>query len=473
MSRPGVVHAPMAIVPTGVAASIPFVAQREVPAHGGLSFAQDRADFNNPIRRFALFCALGFIFVQVSFLHEIIGVTTGIRSFLPSIFGIPAAVGIIATGGVRRALKARTAWFWIALAVWLVVAAALSYWPGGSFADVRLYFQYQFPILFFVAGLVVTWKEFRWVLYSIVSAGIVNELTARFLSDDRTSRLQLEIVTIGNSNDFAAQLLTILPLFWFVAMYPKVPKVVRMVLLAAIPYDLYLSLSTGSRGALVAIAVTYGFVVFRASGAQRLVLAVVMPVIVAVLLMALPGDTMRRLATVFSDDVTVDAQDLEAVQSSLGRKELLRLSIQYTLEHPLFGVGPGQFNSFEGASAREQGKHGFWTVPHNSFTQLSSEAGIPALILLLGGLISAYRGISKTLREARKRHNATIERCGFALMVSLVSFSCAAFFLSLAFRFYFPLLSGLAIAFCAVAQNEFSTSDARAAHAGGAATQET
>ena len=85
------------------------------------------------------------------------------------------------------------------------------------------------------------------------------------------------------------------------------------------------------------------------------------------LLIAGPQSYGNRIRSLVSNDVEVygDAKG--------PRAELLMKSLVITAKHPLFGVGPGQFASYTGK----------WLVTHNTYTELSSECGIPALILFL------------------------------------------------------------------------------------------
>lgn len=416
----------------------------------------------NPFRRVAFLFGLGFIFVQFSFLHEIIGITLRLRSFLPALFGIPAVIGVILSGGLRRAFSVRSTYWWILFLASMGASVVFSAWPGESMRIFSSYVRTQFPAFLIIAGLVITWKEFRWVLYTIAAAGVVNELTGRYLSKaDSGGRLMLDIVTIGNANDFAAQLLLILPVFWFVLVNPYVPRIVRMLMLVAIPYAMYLSLRTGSRGALVAMVVAYLFTVIRATGAQRLLIAITVPLLAAVVFATIPGTLIERFSTLYESN----SQELEATASTEGRKHLLMESLKYTAEHPLVGVGPGQFSTTAGADNNKQGVYGPWMQAHNSYTQLSSEAGIPALLFLLLGLLSAYRGGVVALREGRRMHNKLLEQAAFALMVALASFCACAFFLSLAYRFYFPCLGGLGIALAVVTRREFAVQTAATAAA--------
>ncbi len=412
------------------------------------------AQVNSPVRRLALYCALVFIFVRFSFLHEIIGVTTGVRSFLPPLFAVPAIFGMVFSGGLGRAFRYRTCLYWIVFIGWLILATLFSTWPGGSFQTMSSYLQTQLPILFIIAGLVITWSEFKWVMYSIVLAGVVNELTARYMSNDVGGRLNLEIVTIGNANDFAAQLLLILPIFWFVSATPYIPRLIRFSMFPLIVFGLFLALRTGSRGAVIGMAVTYVFLTIRSKGVLRLVLAISGPVTAALLFAMLPSILVERYSTLY----TTTPQSEEAAESAQGRTYLLRRSVDLTLHNPLLGIGPGEFSNAEGAEGRKRGERRMSMETHNSYTQISSEAGVPALIFLVAGIISAYRHGSKVRREARARGNPSIERAAFAVMLSFVLFCSCAFFLSLSYRFYFPVLTGLALALSTVARYEFGSS---------------
>src|SRR5262249_34580108 len=77
------------------------------------------------------------------------------------------------------------------------------------------------------------------------------------------------------------------------------------------------------------------------------------------------------------------------------RKALLKKSLVLTLQNPFFGVGPGNF------PVVDQG----WTVAHNTYTELSAEAGIPALILFLLALRSAFKNIAQARKSEKYRED--------------------------------------------------------------------
>ena len=425
-------------------------------------FQLQRVDPGNAIQRAALWFAIIFVFVRFSFLHELIAISFGVRSYLLPVFEYPAVVGLLVSGGVLRAVRNSPGRYFSAFAIWLILATPSSVWPGGSFSEVSTYFQTQLPAFFLIAGLVVRFREMKWMMTSIALAGIVNELSAESMRNTSGARLEVQYVTFGNANDLAAQLLLILPLCWFLLTVPKGSRIIRLLMIPGIGLGAYNVLLSGSRGALVAIVVVWIVLIFTTQGSKRLIIAAAAPVAAIVIFAILPASVMERYATL-SDKTAftgVSTDTSEAVSSAAGRRYLLMRSLEFTLKHPVFGVGPGQFANAEGGEAHGKGERGSWLQTHNLYTQVSSEAGIPAIAFLLAAMIGCIPALIKIRREAKIRNYRDLEAAAFALLLSLAAFGSAAFFLSLAWRFYIPALIGLSCAMMTVARNEFDSTPA-------------
>lgn len=412
---------------------------------------------STPQQRLFLFFGLALVFVQTTFLHEIIAIRLGIRSFLPPIFGSLALLGVFATGGLQRLFRHRAAWFYVACCIFIGISTPFSSWPGNSIQTYLTFIRTQAALFLMIAGLVVTQRDFLLTLYTLAAAGIVNELSGYFMQQSQGTRLGVEVVTIGNANDFAAHLLFLLPFFMFVLLSKTAPKLVRVLMLGATMYALYLILLSGSRGALVALAVGYVFLIFRAQGAVRFGMAAVAPIALLAVMTVLPAEIRGRLLTLVSSEQAADTSR-EAALSAESRSYLLLESLRITLEHPLFGVGLGEFKDVEGSSALAEGRRGVWGDTHNSFTQVASETGIPSFLCLILALGSSFFSVAKIYRQARELKNVMIERFSLAVFLSLITFSVSAFFLSLGYRFYWPALIGLSVALTSIAQTELSRS---------------
>ena len=147
---------------------------------------------------------------------------------------------------------------------------------------------------------------------------------------------------------------------------------------------------------------------------------------------------------------------VEAVESANLRKYLLGRSMTYTMQHPLFGIGPGQFSNVVGKESRSEGRVGAWMETHNMFTQVSSECGIPALLLFVAGVGLTLRQAWRLNRSGKARgdDNPELIAAATCVLLSLTGFCTAATFLNLAYRLYLPSLSGLVIAMGFAAQAE-------------------
>lgn len=407
----------------------------------------------DPVRLFGFKCALIFVFLRVSSLHEIIASALGTNPYLAVVFGAPALLAVLISGGIQRAFAFRAAKYWCAFAVWLCVTSIFSFWKAGSLAILAGYFKSEFPVLFMIGGLVVTWKELRQMFGAIGLAAVINEYSGRQFSSSTTDngRLYLQFGSFANSNDFAAHMLWVVP-FIVLMMLISRWKLVKIAGGIMLPVALFLIARCASRGAMVALGLGLLFILVMAPPSVRLVGIVAAPLACMVGLATLPHGVIGRYTTWF-DKSAVDA---EAVGSSEQRTYLLKTSVAMTLQHPIFGVGPGEFTDVEGANARANNQHGAWAVTHNSYTEISSETGFPGIALYLAAIGSTFL-LAKSLYR-RKDVIREVHQAAFCILVSLVLFGSAIVFLALAYHFYLPALTGLSIALASVVRHDPSLS---------------
>jgi putative inorganic carbon (HCO3(-)) transporter len=206
---------------------------------------------------------------------------------------------------------------------------------------------------------------------------------------------------------------------------------------AAILVMLYAVILTGSRGGLIALiaAATAFLWEFAVRGRRRylLVLALILGVTLG---MFSGGMLVERFRETFGSNKV----DTAAYESSQIRQQLFWRSVEVTKEHPLFGVGPGNFEQESGS----------WHVAHNSFAQMSSEGGIPALFLYSLILWSGFRNLRATKRFAGNRRIAGI--FAKALLASLVGYVIGSCFLSVSYGFFPYILVAYTTALCSIAR---------------------
>ena len=446
-------HSPMRVAePEGVAATTPKISaplpDRLVEDH-----------FQNPLRRIAFYSGLGMLFLRMGVIPEVMMYLTGTSFYLLYLFGPPAIIGGILTGAVQRTFRYRAAWCWAGFFAWMLLATPFSSWTGGSVDRVVSYGRVNFALLFVAGGLAMNWKEIRTIFYTIALAAVTNLLTAHiFAKADMGGRFSMEASgTIGNANDLAAHLILVMPFLLFVILDPRCAKLIRILLLATVPYALWVILGTGSRGALVSLLMMFLFAIWRASPSQRaaaMAIGVVMAVVIPLLL---PETVVSRLGSLFGQE------HIEAEESGASRSYLFRQSLIFTVQNPIFGVGPDQFSNFEGKMRLSEGRYGNWHVTHNSWTQVSSECGIPALIFFALAISSALFMVNRVYREARQRGFVEIANACFCYLLGMVGYLTAITFLSSAYTFYLPTMIGLSCSISFLATKHMQTMNTGAA----------
>jgi len=391
-------------------------------------------------------------------LPQILKTLLNVDLYLSYLVGLPTIVAVLVSGGVGRCLRTRTGLYWTAFGCWMLLAIPFSSWPGGSFGPSVNYWKINLVMMFITGGMLIEWGDIRKLLYVLAGAGVLDLIATGLLKDNSTDRFGLTAaMTISNPNDYAAHMVLMLPFLLWVVLSGKV--ILRVAALVCMGMGLYLILATSSRGALLALGVDALVFMLLGTGRQRLAVLLLGPTVAVVLVACVPAASLRRLGEVFTGSAT-STEAIEARGSSEARQYLLTTAIKYTFEHPIFGVGPFQFASFEGGHEHVTGSHGYWHDTHNSYLQVSSECGIPALLLFAGGIGSTLLLMFKTYRRARHRPDCQDIRVAiFCIILAMTGFTVAITFLSMAYHFYLPTMAGLAIGIWSAAQRELEARD--------------
>jgi O-antigen ligase len=190
----------------------------------------------------------------------------------------------------------------------------------------------------------------------------------------------------------------------------------------------------------------------------------------------LPQNIRDRYRTVYTNETTSDVS--VAQESSEERYQLLLTSLKLTFQHPLLGVGPGQFQVASTDAARATNSFAHWRETHNVYTQVSSEEGIPAAFFYIAALVYCFKELG-AIRKMYRRAQASLlnpslpapaaqnleekyedtSTMAFCLTLSLVSFAVFGFFSSMAYLFFFPTLAGLIAVFGRAARAELSATE--------------
>jgi O-antigen ligase len=262
-----------------------------------------------------------------------------------------------------------------AFAATMVLTAPFSIWPSGAlstFTDLFLKVVLVFLLLVHSLSSPRLLRRFTWLIVVamgyIAARGVIDY--ARGTNLLMGERLQGAVPGLmGNPNDLAMNMVTFLPFAAFAALGRGRPLArlfaagVTLLMLATI-------LFAKSRGGFLALAVTLVLIVVQAGRLRPgLVAAVLVGALVAPPLM--PQSFWTRVSSI------LNAEDDET-GSRAARKTLLEDGWNAFMDHPLTGVGAGQFQNYNPPERQE-----LWRETHNVELQVLSELGI------IGGLTFA------------------------------------------------------------------------------------
>ncbi len=301
-----------------------------------------------------------------------------------------------------------------------VSAIASPIWRGGAVHHV-LDFAKVVLIALVVVVSVTSLGRLRRLVF--VETASVTMIVLATILKGRLNAGRLEGILNGmyqNPNDFAFAIALGLPfaLAFLVAGRGIWRKLFWLSVMAMMVYAVLL---TASRSGLLATVMAAGVAVweFGIKGRRRYLPVLASMVMIAAV--ALEGGLLKER---FLGTFNVADNVAYSWGSAEQRRQLLKRSLEVTAEHPLLGVGAGNFDVVSGA----------WRVTHNAYTQMSSEAGIPALILFLMILWKAFSNLRK-VKELAPGHEELILFAG-ALRASLAGFLVGAFFESVAYLFF-------------------------------------
>ena len=323
------------------------------------------------------------------------------------------------------------------------------------------YFPRSHFLLFFLCAFVVDLKQCRaFMMFSALSGfvllvwcrafGVVDPESGRFLIPDS--------LFFANANDLGIQLVVSLGSFAYLLLQRSI--ILRVLGLAGFPIAMFYMLKTGSRGAAIAFVAFLAVAFWYSKGAFRIGLVVAVVLTFAVAAVTIESSTISRLTLIFlNPEEHIASGEIQGQQqrgdvgSQIARWELFKLSLWYTITHPVFGVGPGEFVDRVAGDAAAEGHRSGWVGTHNAFTQVSSECGLPGAFAFIAVLWITLRTLNRLYRQTRGQPALEpVNQIAFALLISPSAFAVSAFFHHIAYSGDLSLLAGQTVALSHVAR---------------------
>ncbi len=408
---------------------------------------------SNPIANagFVLYC----IYVLSGFANDWSLHVFGVKAYLSTITLVLLPFAWLFSGNALRGLRSGAGICWAAFLLWMFLATPLSVWRGGSAVLLANYVPRAYLDFFYTCSFVTSLRRCRQWMYVQIASGaalLVSCVAFGSVGDDPTgARFQIpHSLFYANSNDLALALLLGICSFLFLFHQPS--RAGRLVGIAGILLSTFYAFRTGSRGSVIAASAML-ILIFSLSRNRWKVAAFGLAALLSAGLAASIGaessSTLHRLSLVVSDTSSPaeTESDLGAVASQLQREELFKTSLRYTLSHPLFGVGPDQFATAVSQDAARDSRHMPWLGTHNTYTQISSECGIPAVIFY-AAVIGLCLASNFRLYRRTRDHPADRELAGLgrSLLAGTLVFAVSAFFFHMAYSAYLPTLAGFTVA---------------------------
>jgi len=394
---------------------------------------------------------IGFVFLLISLglsfgrLTDLLGLLTGV-AFPATVVTVIALLLALITGRLHWMAGTSVGVRVLVFTAWMMVCSALSVWKTGAL-NTLLHEWFPSLALCLACSLIVTMRQCRTAAAAIAAANLMVAVASFFLGTMKESRLSFGESTLGNANDLSMILLLEVPFLLVPLFASRGSRLVKGISVLSALLVIAVMFRTGSRSGLLSLAAMTLMLFLCASAQNKIRFVIVAPLLVVILLLAVPQQTLQRYATTFSDPVTYADLGSEAYASKELRQSLLRDSLRSTAQHAVFGVGPGVFMADEADQATKTGKPAKWRVSHNSFTQVSSEMGIPGFLMYLAALWATVGNVLWCRRHRREDPTGVASGLSLALLLSLAGLIVNLFFSSNAYMPFLPVLMGLSVVF--------------------------
>jgi O-antigen ligase len=427
---------------------------------------------------YALAAVLGVLFIVIVFRSLAVGVALfTVTTFFTALPGTGSGSGLGLTGSKAAGAVLALAWVLllirrrdvpfllhdqpllafslIAFQVWTVGTALWAQDPGVAVSSALRYGQ-NFVLVFIVYSALREPRHYRWLVWAFISAAFVSLVIAFASGPQQTELGKTTLVHssrltgrygAGDPNYFAALLL---PALVFVAFMLVVERrhVVRLALPVLAAVFIVGLFQTESRGGIIALAAT-GLLSLFLAGRWR------SRALVATALVAFVGVTY--FGAIASPEARARVTRINA-QDSSGRNDLWRVGLSMAADHPMLGVGAGNFTLVSpryAARPPDIVKVDYVVdtpkVTHNTYLNILDELGIPglALLIVIGGC--AFAAASAGLRALARGPDREMEMLARAIVLGLIGMLVAFFFFSGEYQKQLWLLLGASAALPSVA----------------------
>lgn len=339
---------------------------------------------------------------------------------LAKVLGIVAILAFFTElSGARQKWPREVIFLFLLVGQMFLTVPFSSVWKGGAFHTTRA-FANVVPMILVISLAVNTLGRLRRILFWQVASVAVVATVA--IIKFRHAQGRLEGVLNGiysNPNDLALIIDIAIPIC-LVFMLRSKNNLIKVSWLGCIGVMTYAVVLSASRSGILAFVLIMTLALWHFSVKGRYRYLVVVFGGLAVCALVIGGHQLKTRFEAMSNPELNES----AYESAQQRDMLLKKSIAMTFEHPLFGVGPGNFDVTSGV----------WRVTHNTYTQISSETGLPGFVLYIMILCCAWTNLGRAKRLSRG--DGQLNMFAGAIQASFVGFLFGSFFASEGYQYF-------------------------------------
>jgi O-antigen ligase len=399
-----------------------------------------------------------FVFEAFVRVEDILPVVESLHVVLLLAIAATLAVAVSMASGRMRFRWTTELGLVLLLTFWFAAGIPFAFWRSGSLHLLIGDWLRSLIFFFLLTQTLTTVSRVRKIIWAVLLSELVASVVSLLLRNDPAYQLQGRFTGVNQGllgwNFLGITLSVTIPFIAY--LYVSGKSIFRtLLLLAVIGSSVWTLVLTASRGGVVGIIfsmIVSWWLVIRGSSRSLRVLVVVGLCLVVTVVKA-PPVFWERL-TAGSSTTQWNETSASAASSTQERTRLLRDSITDTLRHPAFGLGIGNFAAYHGTLGQSEG----WLGPHNTFTQISAEAGIPAMLIflcLMGSAILHMKRVSDGL--SNDTENTELRLLARATLASLLSFVICGFFAHLAYAYLIYYMVGIAAGIWVIAKDKLQT----------------
>jgi O-antigen ligase len=356
-------------------------------------------------------------------------------------------------GEILRVMMKPPGIFVVLFTGWMLAIVPFSSWRGGSVLFLQNVWLKALLVFFAVACVASTYKGVRSLGNSLALAGVWTVgLTLIVGKEAQDGRFEGGFGSLAQANALSYHMIYAMPFLFLFIRQKKTWLMVAGLLCFLLAGAAVLR--TGSRAGFAQVLIVLALMFFRLKGLSKAMFLTSALGLLVVGLATANDQALRRVKSFFTDSSgTVETSAEESLE---GRMSLLRTAIRMTIDNPFLGVGPGTFIS-AATNDRTLGEdRPAWMDAHNSYAKVSSENGLPGLLLWITPFLYALARLVRYFMRIRKLPEmGPASDLAYVLIVSLVTFLFNSFFDSnLAYAFYGPVILGLCCNFFRATERE-------------------